>query len=122
MRKESECGAKALAAAGIAGAADFVGLPANFGNFGPSFAGTSPDDNGGVHVTAGDVALILKDPAVETALVGTAVKALPAVASTFATRAIPVVGWILTAYQAGHAIVAGYKEYQEAFEQCMAKP
>jgi hypothetical protein len=48
---------------------------------------------GGVHVTAGDVALIMKEPSVEMALAGTAIKVLPTVASGLVVKSIPFVGW-----------------------------
>jgi hypothetical protein len=123
LQKENGCGLKALAAAGIAGAADFVGLPANFGqNLGPSFAGTSPNGTGGVHVTAGDVALLLKEPTVQAGLVGTAVKLLPTVASSIAVKAIPFVGWGLTIYQGIHATLQGVEQFNKTFDACMGTP
>lgn len=62
IQKGNSCILQAFGTAGMAGAADFVGLPANVGqNLGPSFPGMSPNGAGGVEVTAGDVALLLKE-------------------------------------------------------------
>jgi RHS repeat-associated protein len=122
-KKETDCTWKALAAGGVAGVKDFVGLPTNNGNnLGPSFAGTSPNDTGGVEPTLGDMALLLKDPTVERAVLGTAARVLSGAAFSFAERAIPVVGWGLALYQAGKATIAGVDAYKKAFDACMAEP
>ena len=123
IRKQNGCITSAFGHAALAGVADFVGLPANIGqNLGPSFAGMSPDGRGGVEVTAGDVALLLRDPTIEMAVIGVAAKALPALSFSFATKAVPVVGWGLALYQGGKATMAGIDAYKDAFDACMARP
>lgn len=120
--KETDCVYRALGAGAFAAAADFVGLPVNSGNFGPSFPGMSLNGSGGVQVTLADVALLMKEPNVERAIFGLAIKMLPSITAQVATKAIPIIGWGLTAYQATSATITGVRAYKQTYDGCMSRP